>query len=384
MSPDQPEGPPGGVAAAPGSPALRVMFDHRIFIEQTHGGVSRYFAALAARLPQNGVRPRICAPLYINSYLERLPSPVVWGKQVRPGRLTMAAGRRLGALIVPWAARIDRASVVHETFFRAARSGPAKTPVVLTVYDMIHELFSGVGGGERVVAWKKASIERADAIVCISENTKRDLLRFYPETAGRVSVTLLGFDPATAPLLPAPASGADRPYLLFVGARGAYKNFAGLVEALAMSRILKRDFDLLCVGGGAFSDEERRALSAAGLDRQTRHIEASDQALHLLYGNAAAFVYPSLYEGFGIPPLEAMAAGCPVVTVRSSSIPEVCGDAVEYSAPGDSESLMAGIENVVTSPARAAALRAAGTARIALFSWERCAAETAAIYRSLA
>lgn len=366
------------------SPALSVMFDHRIFIEQAHGGVSRYFAALAARLPQAGVRPRICAPLHINSYLEGLPDPVVWGKRVRPSRLTMAAGRRLGALVVPWAARIDRARVIHETFFQMARSGPRKTPVVLTVYDMIHELFSGVGGGERVIAWKKASIERADWIACISENTRRDLLRFYPQVADRVSVTLLGFDAVTPPPAPATGAAAGRPYLLFVGARGAYKNFAGLVEALAMSRTLKRDFDLVCVGGGAFSDEEKKALAAAGLDGRTRHVEADDRALSLLYGNAAAFVYPSLYEGFGIPPLEAMAAGCPVVTVRSSSIPEVCGDAVEYCEPGDSESLMAGIENVVTSPARAAALRAAGHTRTSLFSWERCAAQTAAIYRSLA
>ncbi|QXQ05535.1 glycosyltransferase [Sphingosinicellaceae bacterium] len=99
--------------------------------------------------------------------------------------------------------------------------------------------------------------------------------------------------------------------------------------------------------------------------------------------DAAAFIYPSLYEGFGIPPLEAMAAGTPVVAVDAGSVPEVCGDAVAYAPPGDVEALRIAIECVVGSPTLTASLVAAGHARLGLFSWARCAAETATIYRNL-
>jgi glycosyltransferase involved in cell wall biosynthesis len=126
-----------------------------------------------------------------------------------------------------------------------------------------------------------------------------------------------------------------------------YKNFEGLLAAFAASPRLSDAFDIVAVGGGAFTPEERASIEAKRLDGKFHQRNASDAELWRFYRQAALFAFPSLYEGFGIPPLEAMAANCPVVTMNVSSMPEVCGDAAEYALPGDQASLTVAMENVL-------------------------------------
>jgi glycosyltransferase involved in cell wall biosynthesis len=247
---------------------------------------------------------------------------------------------------------------------------------------MIAEVLASYFPGDTVPANKRASIQRADKIICISENTKRDLLHFYPEVEDRTVVTLLGFDPQVARdsvmVPPHP-----RPYLLYVGMRMNYKNFHGLIAAFAASKALRENFDVICVGSGPFSPHERERLEEAGVaDRFFQHA-ADDLELQSFYQHAQVFVYPSLYEGFGIPPLEAMAADCPVVCLRASSLPEVCGDAAEYADGDDPDLLKAAIERVAFSAERASELRVLGRARLKLFSWRECARRTSEVYKSL-
>lgn len=288
----------------------------------------------------------------------------------------------VNAVASPVLQRLHRPDIVHQTYFSARRpSGSAK--VVLTVYDMIHEKFADrFPAVDRTAEYKRLAVERADHILCISESTQRDLLAIHPSAAGRTSVTLLGFDPVVGfgDLSTAPH---DRPYLLFVGQRGGYKNFTNLLFAYSASRSLTDAFDLVAVGGGAFSAAELQAIVAQRVGGRVHQVDADDTALQNWYRGAAVFVYPSLYEGFGIPPLEAMAAGAAVVAIDVSSIPEVCGDAALYASDGSPEALREAIEAVTGSPETANRLRAAGTARLDLFSWERCAASTASIYRTL-
>ena len=173
-------------------------------------------------------------------------------------------------------------------------------------------------------------------------------------------------------------------FLLYVGNRGGYKNFLRLLEAYGTSPQLKMGYELICVGGGGFHADELKTMQALGLDsNQVMQLGGSDQLLARLYESASAFVFPSLYEGFGIPPLEAMSHDCPVVCSNTSSIPEVVGDAGEYFNPEDIENMRAAIERVVTSDSLRKLLIAKGRARLQFFSWDRCAAETLEVYSKL-
>lgn len=360
---------------------MKIAFDHQAFTIQEYGGVSRYCVRLAGELAAAGHDVRVVAPLHINHYLEELPRRLVTGRRIASSRWGNRAMRRFDQLAVRPLIAGFAPDIAHETFFAPRRSAPRRTRTVLTVYDMIHEKFPETFyPDDPTVAWKTAAVGRADHILCISENTRRDLIEIHPAAAAKSSVTLLGFDlPPPSTDMPEPG----RPYLLFVGQRGIYKNFAGLFAAYAASPLLRDGFDLLAIGGGQFTAEEKAMIGAAGLGDRVRWQSADEPALRRLYAGAAVFVYPSLYEGFGIPPLEAMAAGTPVVAVAAGSVPEVCGDAVAYAEPGDIDSLRDAIEGVATSPTLAAELVAAGHRRLEFFSWARCAAETADAYRSL-
>jgi glycosyltransferase involved in cell wall biosynthesis len=252
---------------------------------------------------------------------------------------------------------------------------------------MVHERFPAeFSRFNSLQAYKLAAIKRADHVICISESTRRDLHAFVDIPAEKVSVVHLGFDTFVAPLPSDRAAkfGKVRPYLLFVGNRKGYKNFTGLLRAVSQSRQLQTEFDIIAFGGGVFTSEEQALCKSLGYgSRQVRQITAGDAELGKLYRGAAALVYPSLYEGFGLPPLEAMAHGCPVVVSNSSSLPEVVGNAGEYFNPGSSEDMSMAIEKVVLSPETANQLIAKGFQRLPLFSWKSCAQATLNTYQAI-
>jgi glycosyltransferase involved in cell wall biosynthesis len=203
-----------------------------------------------------------------------------------------------------------------------------------------------------------------------------------------VSVTHLGYDPLGSLLTGEPATdfkirvlGADAPYLLYVGSRASYKNFQGLLDAYAASAWMRTNFSLLCFGGGDFTSAERAAISTAGVDARIRYLGGSDAVLAACYAHASLFVCPSLYEGFGIPVLEAMSLDCPVACSNSSSLPEVVGDAAALFDPLDRDSIRSALESVLGSPSAATALKERGRIRRQQFSWRSCAENTIDIYR---
>jgi glycosyltransferase involved in cell wall biosynthesis len=365
---------------------MKIAFDSTIFSQQVYGGVSRYFCSLAEHLAKlGGVEPKIIAPLHVNRYLRTLDPHLVSGLPMRPLRGTTGALRELNALLFWPAAWQMRPQLVHETYYAPRPSYLARVPRVLTVYDMIHERHpENYPPLDRIATFKKAAILRADHIFCISENTRRDLQEIYRLPDNRISVTHLGHALPTGDAAAGLAANGGAPFLLYVGERRGYKNFSGLLAAYASSAWLRENFCIVCFGGGAFSQVERELMSSLGIAaQQLRQQSGSDSDLANLYCAAAALVYPSRYEGFGIPPLEAMSLDCPVVCSRASSIPEVVGDAGEYFDPDDPASIRAAIENLLQSTGRQAMLRAAGRARGRDFSWDRCARETLLGYEKL-
>lgn len=366
---------------------MRIAFDHQIFCSQSYGGISRYFARLAEQLAATRHEVRIFAPLHQNRYARELPAGIVKGCGLpgyppRSTFLFVPMNRVLARRgIARWAP-----DIVHETYYSSRASGPAKSPTIVTVYDMIHERFrENFLPGDRTSEIKKAAVDRADHVICISQSTRRDLIELFEVPEEKVSYVHLGFErfpPPDGLRTRGPSPG--RPYLLFVGGRFGYKNFALFLRSVAASQNLMRDFDIVAFGGGGFSSAHRALIRKLGFrDSQIRRVGGGDSILGLCYREARAFVYPSLYEGFGLPPLEAMAHDCPVISSNTSSMPEVIGDAGEYFDPNSIEDMGRAIASVVYSDDRVLQLKARGRERLKHFSWRRCGEETLAIYEAL-
>jgi glycosyltransferase involved in cell wall biosynthesis len=370
-----------------------VIFDAQIFSAQEYGGISRYFCEITQSLSvEKRISARLIAPLYINAYVAKLNQNLVIGfscphflKAIKSKWIKMLR-RILGLGIGDLALRIYRPDIIHETYYSPVGFGASRAKRVLTIYDMIHEKFADqFSPSDKTARYKAIAARRADHVICISESTRNDVINLLHLDPSKVSVTYLGFSAlGKASLSLAAIDGVVRPYILFVGNRAGYKNFNALLIAYAKSDLLRDKFQLVCFGGGHFSELEQTEIARLGLKNQdVLHFSGDDQRLSQFYSQAQAFVYPSLYEGFGIPPLEAMANHCPVICSNTSSIPEVVADAGEYFNPYDACSLQLAIERVVSSPLKMDGLRKAGQERLKYFSWDRCAQETLNIYKKL-
>jgi glycosyltransferase involved in cell wall biosynthesis len=363
---------------------MKVAFDDQIFSFQRYGGVSRYFFELASRLPAHGVSEvSVVAPLYVNNYLAGdAARRFVHGRYVPYSFGGIPVVPVVNRFAAPLAWRGANPDIVHETYFAIKPIGRARRRVV-TVYDMIHELFANqFPDAAQVTAAKRAAVNRADHVICISENTQRDLVRLFGIDPARTSVVHLGYSLTIETNAANVQSGGCRPSLLYVGNRGGYKNFRTLLQAYGSSPIL-REFELIAFGGHRLLPGERKEITRLGITDRVRFESGSDRELAACYRAAAAFIYPSKYEGFGISPLEAMSHGCPVVCSNAGPIPEVVGDAGAYFDPNNAEELRAALERVATTEAVQADLRARGYRRITAFTWDKCAAETARIYREI-
>jgi len=367
---------------------MRVAFDYQIFSLQAYGGISRYFTRLVEHLAAAKEEVKIFSPVHCNEYLDSLTPALRYGRRI--SRKSSKAIR----LALPYNHIVCRHKIsnwkpdlVHETYFSMFNSKPALVPVVVSVFDMVHELFpKEFSKVNRYCDFKRKAVERADHVICISENTRNDLLNTFHIHAEKVSVAHLGFDsfPDNQPAARADVLSTNRPFLLFVGNRKGYKNFSGLLRAVSLSPQLRSTFDIVAFGGGAFTNTEQALIKSLGYDaRQVYQTGSTDAELAVLYDKAVALIYPSLYEGFGLPPLEAMAHNCPVIVSRAASMPEVVGDAGEYFEPSSPESIAAAIVNVVFSTEKTSSLVRKGQKRLGQFSWETCASKTLAIYEKL-
>lgn len=361
---------------------MKIAFDHQIFSAQRYGGVSRYFIELACRLrSQQESDVGIYSAFHCNEYLAAGSASGLTRARYVPRDFEKLPSllESVNRAAAPFVWRHANPDILHETYFSVKPVGRGRRRVV-TVYDMIHEMF--MPHAESDIAAKRATIDRADHVICISESTRQDLIRVVGVEPARTSVVHLGYSIAEEPRISQQDRVGYRPSILYVGKRAGYKNFGAVLQGLSTSGGL-RDFELVAFGGGPFRSEELQDIERFGLNGRVRFETGSDAALAAAYRSAAAFVYPSQYEGFGLPPLEAMNFGCPVVCSNAGAIPEVVGDAGVYFDPNNAEELREALENVVMSEELQADLQARGHTRVAAFSWDRCAAETAKIYRNL-
>jgi len=362
---------------------MKILFDHQIFCLQQYGGISRYFYELAKHLAAFAEhKVEILAPFYINEYLAAPGVAAHKGLKI-PGLSGAGKAAAWGidtAIAYLLSGSRRRVDIFHETYYSGVDCCPRLAKRIITVHDMIYEKFPDqFPGKDRMRQIRKHAIIRADHVICVSDNTRKDLLNLLPVPENKTSVIYHGysFNKKTKNK----SFQSRKPYLLHVGRRIGYKNFDLLLLAFAHSSKLRKDFSLICFGGGAFRPAEQKRIVALGLSLQdVIQVHDDDADLAGLYRNAAAFVYPSLYEGFGIPLLEAMALACPVICSNASSFPEVVGNAAELFDPLDEKNLRETIERVVFSTEHRVALVQRGLNRAKLFSWDRCAKETLQVY----
>jgi glycosyltransferase involved in cell wall biosynthesis len=372
--------PPINAGRGPSS-GPRVLFSHDIFAIQRYGGVSRYVAHLHASLLAAGVDARVFGGLHVNEYLDGERSVV--GRRIPPPsrppvrhavRLLNVAAER--GLVAAW-----KPAAYHVSYY-SRRRPRLRAPVVVTVYDMIHERFpEQFRPQDRTSEHKRWWVDAASLVFVPSERTRSDLLDLWPACGPKVVMLRPGIMPLSPPA--AGPSGDFDDYLLFVGDRRApYKNFARLIEAVARSEH-GRDCRLVCFGGGDLSHEERRSLLALGLLDRTHTIAGDDAVLAGLYRDAKALVYPSRYEGFGFPLIEAMSLGCPVTCSDAGPLPEVAAGAALTFDPDDTESIAAAIDRVLTDSALAIKLRKAGARRAEVYDWQLAGREARPYYELL-
>lgn len=259
-------------------------------------------------------------------------------------------------------------------------------PTAVVVHDLIPFVVPELAQA-RAARIERATLgpaaRRAKRFLCVSDATRRDLVARYPATEPRaVTVPLAASAVFSSGVAPA---DLGRPYVLVAGTLEPRKNLLAMLEAWAALPEDLRASHLLALVGPEGWDHARILDAARARPDDVRLLGHVDDAeLAALYAGCAAFCFPSRFEGFGLPPLEAMAAGAPVVCSGVSSLPEVVGDAALLVDPLDPRSIRDGLEAVLRDPARAAALRAAGRERAAEFSWARTAAATHAVMRELA
>jgi glycosyltransferase involved in cell wall biosynthesis len=310
------------------------------------------------------------------------------GCRLLPGLMT------LGNAAIGLAARRLGLDIVHDPNGIAPFLGPRLGARRLVT---IHDAFAYVHPAEhnRLDNWRyrwmlPRAARRADQVLTDSEHSRRDLLRFLGLPAARVRAIPCGVDARFQPVPDGPGRraaleryGVKPPYLLYVGGINARKNIAGLFEAFARVRARHPGLELVVAGKRQWAtgpiDAAFERLGLAGAVRFTGYLDDAD--LPALYSAAEAFVFPSLYEGFGLPPLEAMACGAPVIASNASSLPEVVGSAALLVDPHDSGALAAAIERVLGDQPLRDDLRRRGLARAAQFGWARAAQETLAAYR---
>jgi hypothetical protein len=340
---------------------LRVAFDDEIFTAQRYGGVSRAFTELSQALAEEpGVVPLLPFPFTANRHLAAslvFRGRVLGGGRYIPGLRSFM--RPINRRAIMAALARSQADILHATWYDPALAA-ADVPLVVTVHDMVPELMPGSvdGSAKALHRGKLTLVHRARRVIAVSTTTAAEPVDGRP------------------PDLPGS-------YLLFVGRRGGYKNFAGVAPSLA--DLLRRNvkLHLVCVGGGSFGAKELEPFVLAGVARRVRQIDADDRLLAACYSHAVAFLFPSLYEGFGMPLLEAMINHCPVICSNRGALVEIGADAPLYFDPAEPDQIIELVEALSRDRAHRSARAAKSLSRAADFSWRRTAAAHAALYREL-
>ena len=380
---------------------IRVLYDWLGF-QEPYGGVSRYFTEIIRRLPRD-ISPRLAVAETRNRYLQTFPfnlpaaqcsiNDFMSGKNFKGKRIAYELFSRL----MPWrwpsyelgntrssadAIRNEEYDVLHLTSPHPVSNNwkrvVGRKPIVVTVHDLIPEIMPEHCRNVCLIRhYRRQMLKDASHIIAVSQNTKDDIMRLYDTPDEKISVVYHGYSQMSQQGV---SIYKGMRYVLYVGKRGGYKNSDFFFSAIAPLLREDRSLNVVCTGG-EFSEKELTIFKREGIANQMHQKFIPDESMLPLFSDAACFAYPSLYEGFGIPILDAFAAGCPVVLSKSSCFPEVGGDAALYFSIGDEDGLRVAIREAMGVKRDEMVRR--GKERVMRFTWQKCADGTASIYRKV-
>jgi glycosyltransferase involved in cell wall biosynthesis len=358
---------------------MKILYDYQMFSIQKFGGVTRYFCEVMKNIPPEH-QFKLSVIFSDNQYLKEnykvfkkiniLPDKNFKGKYFIEKNLTA-----LNLLYSRKRISSNNFDLFHPTYYGNYFFNILKKPYILTVHDLILFKFDDPFFSAEKKMQMENAIKKANRIIAISENTKKDLVEILNINPGKIDVVYHGYNKAYSYNNPANYGK----YILFVGRRGLYKNFRIFVKAASKLLNKERNIKLICVGS-PFDLDEMKMITALGISNQTMAISVDDDSLNSLYANALAFVFPSLYEGFGMPILEAFANDCPVCLSDASCFPEIAGNAGVYFDPKSEESILNSIEKIIYNNEFTKEIIKAGQLRLKEFSWRKTAKETISSY----
>lgn len=363
-----------------------IAYDSQIFRLQRNGGISKYFVRLIENLHliANDVSISLVAGITQNEHL--LNSKVkYYGLNFETTKRKFIYNRyynfsdSYNQFIERKILSRNDVDIVHQTYngYELFKNKKAKT--VITIHDLIYEKYpNNFEDTEDYLKRKKEAIRNADHIICVSKHTQNDFLSYYDIDKNKTSVVYHGVDKVEAD----GKRMVNEPYVLFVGKRGGYKNFEKAIKAFSASKLVK-DFKFVCFGGGHFNKHETNLISSLGLGHKILMVSGSDSFLASLYQNAFLLLYPSIYEGFGLPVLEAMTNNCPVICSNGSSLPEVTNNAALLIDSSNIDAIIDGLNKIYENNHLRNELIKLGNENVSKFSWNKTAKETLNVYKRL-
>lgn len=342
---------------------MLVVYDDIIYSLQKSGGGSVYWTENIKRNINN-----------VKHYVYDSASSNIFYKSISlPNEHVLSSKNLKIDRFIPPKYGIKEKYIFHSSYFRYSRDDSAIN--ITTVHDCtiekFHRGFKPWGHKQQLAL----ALRHSAGVICVSENTKKDLLKYYPDFHGKIKVILNGYDNKSYFYEP----GAIRKNtILFVGARTDYKRFDLAIRLIGELK----NYSLVIVGGGNLSDEEKNALNEKAPGRFTKLNYIANDQLRKLYNSSKFLFYPSEYEGFGIPLLEAQACGCVVICQRKSSVPEVVNNTAVYFTEDKFTDLIMQI-NALENMGQYKEIQKNGLLNVKQFSWDKCARETYQFYETI-
>ena len=360
---------------------MKIAFDHTIFLNQRYGGVSRYFIELQKNLIKKHDSKIFC-PIYVNEFLKNELKDNFNFLKIKeiPKYMTKILNfikyKTNDLNFLKW-----KPDIIHKTYYNNYEYINSKSKKILNVWDLSHEIYHFMYNQPSNWRPKKKALKDINHVICSSKKTQKDFIELYDFDVNNTSVVYQG-----TPNIQSSKKEFNLKFkfFLYVGSRKKYKNFKIILKALSLNKEILQKYKLICFGNEKFEIDELQLMEKLNINKKNIILyNGNDEFLKGLYQKAEALIYPSLNEGFGFPPLEAMSLACPVIVSQNEAIREAVGECGFYFNPKDEKKLLDIIEKIINKNFDKVNLIKDGIKRAKKFNWDKTCLEIEKIYEKV-